>query len=254
MESKISARAGPSGFAGGGRDAPHDRFQHFLHPLARLGRDVQDIVGRAADQVHDLLGPAFGLGSGKIDLVENGDDLQVVLQGQVGVGQRLGLDALAGVDHQERPLARGQTARHLVGEVHVTGSVDEVELIVAPIPGLVVDAHGLGLDGDAPLPLDVHAVEHLLAHLPVGHGVGYLQDAVGQRRLAVVDVGDDGEVADVGKGGHGPRIVPQRPCPHGRGAMSACSGRIVPGGIDYRARSPAAAPHGVDHFLAARSF
>jgi hypothetical protein len=28
--------------------------------------------------------------------------------------------------------------------------------------------------------------------------VGHLQDAVGQRRLAVVDVGDDREVADVG--------------------------------------------------------
>jgi hypothetical protein len=28
--------------------------------------------------------------------------------------------------------------------------------------------------------------------------VGQLEDAIGQRRLAVVDVGDDGEVADEG--------------------------------------------------------
>jgi hypothetical protein len=202
---------GAVGLAGGRRDAPHDRFQHFHYTLACLGRDVQDLVGRAADQVHDLLGPAFGFRSGKIDLVENGDDLQVVLESQVGIGQRLGLDALAGVDHQERPLARGKTTRHLVGKIHMTGGVDEVELIVTPIPGLVIHAHGLSFDGDAPLALDVHAVEHLLAHLAVGHGVGYLQDAVGQRRLSVVDVSDDGKVADVGKRGHGPRIVPQGP-------------------------------------------
>ena len=81
-------------------------------------------------------------------------------------------------------------------------SVDEVELVLLPVLGVVVDADGLGLDGDAPLALQVHAVEHLLAHVALGDGVGHLQDAVGQRRLPVVDVGDDAEVADVIEGGH----------------------------------------------------
>jgi hypothetical protein len=52
----------------------------------------------------------------------------------------------------------------------------------------LVDADGLGLDGDAPLALQVHAVEHLLAHVALGDGVGHLQDAVGQRRLPVVSI------------------------------------------------------------------
>ena len=60
-----------------------------------------------------------------------------------------------------------------------------------------VDAHGLRLDRDPALALEVHRVEHLRAHLAAGDGVGQLEDAVGQRRLAVVDVGDDREVADV---------------------------------------------------------
>jgi hypothetical protein len=56
---------------------------------------------------------------------------------------------------------------------------------------------GLRLDGDAALALDVHRVEHLGLHLAVGQAAAALDQAVGQRALAVVDVGNDGEVADV---------------------------------------------------------
>jgi hypothetical protein len=55
----------------------------------------------------------------------------------------------------------------------------------------------LCLDRDAALALEVHRVEHLRAHLALRHGVRELEDAVGERRLAVVDVRDDREVADV---------------------------------------------------------
>ena len=46
------------------------------------------------------------------------------------------------------------------------------------------------------LALEVHRVEHLRAHVALGDGVRELEDAVGERRLAVVDVRDDREVAD----------------------------------------------------------
>src|ERR671937_1696604 len=73
----------------------------------------------------------------------------------------------------------------------MAGRVDEVELVALP-----VDAHGLCLDRDPALALELHGVEHLLAHLPTRDGVGELEDAVGERRLAVVDVGDDRKVAN----------------------------------------------------------
>ena len=50
----------------------------------------------------------------QVDLVDDRDDLEVVLDREVGVGQRLRLDALRGVDQQQRALARGQRPRHLV--------------------------------------------------------------------------------------------------------------------------------------------
>ena len=65
-------------------------------------------------------------------------------------------------------------------------------------------ADGLALDRDAALALDVHAVEVLGAHLALLDHPGDLEHAVGERRLAVVDVGDDAEVPDqrgVGRAG-----------------------------------------------------
>ena len=64
---------------------------------------------------------------------------------------------------------------------------------------VVEDPDVLGLDGDAPFPLDVHGVEVLLAHLPGIDRSGDLEDAIRQGRLAMVDVADDGEIADIAK-------------------------------------------------------
>ena len=98
----------------------------------------------------------------------------------------------------------------------------------------VHDPDVLGLDGDAPLPLDVHGVEVLLPHEAGVDGPGDLENAVGQRRLAVVDVADDGEVANAldrngarsGDGGrHGPSIVPAQVGKPGRPARELAGAR-----------------------------
>ena len=86
----------------------------------------------------------------------------------------------------------------------MAGRVDEVQLVGLAVARLVEDAHRLGLDRDPALALEVHRVEHLRAHRARVDGLRHLEDAIGQRRLAVVDVGDDREVADVRLVGHGP--------------------------------------------------
>ena len=94
-------------------------------------------------------------------------------------------------------------AGHLVGEVDVAGGVDHVEDVHPGLGALGVvrrdgprEAHGLALDRDAALALDVHPVEVLRARRALVDDAGELEHAVGQRRLAVVDVRDDAEVAD----------------------------------------------------------
>src|SRR5690606_9892503 len=61
----------------------------------------------------------------------------------------------------------------------------------------------LGLDRDAALPFDVHRVEHLRFHLAIAQASTTLDQSIGKRGLAVIDVGNDGEVADVIHGNDG---------------------------------------------------
>ncbi len=80
--------------------------------------------------------------------------------------------------------------------------VDQVERVRRAVGGEVSEPHRLGLDGDAAFSLQVHGVEHLLPHLTRTDRPGPLQEAVGQGRLAMVDVGDDAEVADTSHVAH----------------------------------------------------
>ena len=180
----------------GGGQPLDDRLQHGLDVLAGLGRDRDGVGGVEPDHLLDLLLDAVGVGGRQVDLVEDGQDLEVVVERLVDVGERLRLHALAGVHHQDGALAGRQRARHLVGEVDVAGRVHQVELIGLAVLGLVVEAHGLRLDGDAALALDVHGIQDLVFHLPVGDVAAQLDEPVGERRLAMVDMGDDREVAD----------------------------------------------------------
>ena len=66
-----------------------------------------------------------------------------------------------------------------------------------PSRAMYVECRGLRLDRDAALALDVHRVEHLRLHLAVAQAAAALDQTIGQRRLAVVDVGDDGKIADL---------------------------------------------------------
>ena len=162
------------------------------------------VVGRDGKAVLDLGLDAFGLGAGKIDLVDERDDLKVGVHGHHGVRHRLRLDALGGIDHEHGAFACGQAAADLVSEVDMTRGVDEVELVGLPIIGGIVDANSLAFDGDAAFALDVHAVKQLGLHIAIRHGAGHLQNAVGERGLAMVDMGDDAEISDMGWVGHVP--------------------------------------------------
>ena len=181
----------------GGGDVVDDVLQHRLDVGAHLGGDLRGLGGLQADDVLHLLLGQGGVGGGEVDLVDHRADLQIVLHGQVGVGQGLGLHPLGGVHHQDGPLAGGQGAGDLIVEVHVARGVDEVEGIGLAVQGIIVDGHRPGLDGDAPLPLQVHVVQELVLHLPFRHRVAQLQQPVSQRGFSVVDVGDDGKVSNL---------------------------------------------------------
>ncbi len=61
-----------------------------------------------ADDLLDLAPHQLRVGVGEVDLVDDGDDLEVVVDGLVDVGERLRLDALGRVDDQQRAFTRGE--------------------------------------------------------------------------------------------------------------------------------------------------
>ncbi len=179
------------------RDPGDDRLEHLAGAGAGLRAGQQGVARVEADDVLDLPAGLLGLRPGQIDLVDDRQNGEVVvIDGEVGVGQRLRLDALRGIHQQQGPFAGRQRPRHFVREVDMAGRVDQVQDVGLAVIGQVGEPDRVGLDGDAALPLEVHRVEDLRLHLARLHRAGQFEKPVGERRLAVVDVGDDREVAD----------------------------------------------------------
>ena len=99
---------GGRGIAPGRRQTFDQGLQHGGHALAGLGRDRQRLAGVDADHLLDLLLDPLGLGRRQVDLVQDGHDLVIVVDGQIDVGQGLRLHPLAGVDQQQRAFTSGQ--------------------------------------------------------------------------------------------------------------------------------------------------
>ncbi len=121
-----------------------------------LGRGENSLVGRYGETLFDLMTHALWLGGGQIDLVDDRNDLKTGVHGHHRVGDGLRLDALRRIDNEHHALARLERARDLIGEVNVPRCVDEVELIGLAVLRLIEDSHGLRLDGDTALALDIH--------------------------------------------------------------------------------------------------
>ena len=101
----------------------------------------------------------LGTGGRQVDFVDDRHDLQTGVNGEVGVGQRLCLNALRRIHDQHRALARGKRTRDRIVEVHVARRVDEIERVIFTVVGGVVELDRTRLDGDAALALKLHIVE-----------------------------------------------------------------------------------------------
>ena len=200
--------------------------------MPRRGVDEREvgevIVGpEFEEQPEDLVEDLERPGVGAVDLVDDDHRQQPGLErlgkDEPGLGHR----PLGGIDEDEGPVGHPQHPLHLAAEVGVAGGVDDVDLRPLPVNGDV-----LGEDRDPPLPLEVVGVEDPLAGELAGAELPALsQQAVDERRLAMIDVCDDGDVTDVGTarewggggvggGGAGHGVLPGEPGFSGRGGCA----------------------------------
>ena len=188
----------------GRRSVPGDRQVAGRRP--ELGVRVDDreldlvLVGAEVhEQLVDVVEDLGRAGVGAVDLVERDDDGQAaghrLLEDVAGLRER----ALGRVDQQQHAVDHEQAALDLAAEVGVAGRVDDVEA-----DAVDVDRRLLGEDRDALLALEVARV-----HDPVddrlvrAEGAGLAEHRVDEGGLAVVDVGDDRDVAEVVADGGG---------------------------------------------------
>ena len=130
---------------------------------------------------------------GAVGLVDDDDDLEVQLQRLFEYEARLRHRPLEGVYQQKHAADHLEYALHLAGKVGVAGGIDDVDA-----HALVVYGGVLGKNGDAALALQIVGIHHALGHLLVfAEHAALLEHLVHQRGLAVVHVGDDGDVANV---------------------------------------------------------
>ena len=87
----------------------------------------------------------------------------------------------------------GHDPLHFAAEISVARGIDDIDPIAVPLKGRV-----LGANGDPFLALEIHRVHYPLLHLLIGaKGSGLPQQLIDERGLAVVDVCNDGDVADL---------------------------------------------------------
>ncbi len=165
-----------------------------------LGLVDRELEEEVHDQPFDLVDTRIPL----VDLVDDDDRAQANLQRAAKDGPRLRHRAFGCVDQQNAAIRHIKDALDLTAEVGVARRVDDVDLHVA-----VTDRGVLREDGDAALALEIIGIHDQVAGgVRVAKNVRLLQEAVHERGLAVVNVGDDGDVAqvraarDIGSGTH----------------------------------------------------
>ena len=132
--------------------------------------------------------------AGAVHLVDERDARNLVLVGLPPDGLRLRLDARDGVEDGDGAVEDAQAPLHLDGEVHVPGRIDDVDAMVAP-----ERRRRSRRDRDAPLLLLGHPVHRGRALVDLAHLVGatrVVEDPLGRRGLARIDVGHDPDVPD----------------------------------------------------------
>ena len=133
--------------------------------------------------------------TGAVHLVDEGDARDAVAVCLAPDGLGLGLDACDRVEDSDGAVEDAQAALHLDRKVHVPGRIDDVDAKIAP-----ERRRGGGGDRDPALLLLRHPVHDGAALVHLAHLVGaagVVEDALGRRRLAGVDVRHDPDVADV---------------------------------------------------------
>jgi hypothetical protein len=188
----------------------HDRFEQRRHVGRRRARlvtgeaaqrggvhhrEIELRLARAelVEQVERLVEHPVRARLLAVDLVDDHDRPQPVLEGLLRDEACLRHRPIERVDDEEHPIDHSQNTLDLASKVGVPGRIDDIDFRLPPANRCI-----LGEDGDPPLTLERVGVHHaLLHHLVFAECARLAEHLVDERGLAVIDVRDNGDVADL---------------------------------------------------------
>ncbi len=146
------------------------------------------------EQVVNFVQNFLGARVGAVNLVDDQNGRQLRFERFTQHVARLRQRAFTGVHQQHDTVHHLERALHFAAKVAVARRIHDVDLYV-----VIEDGGVLGEDGNAALALQVVRVHDALDHVLIGaEGAALAKHGVNQRGLAVVHVGDDGDIANAG--------------------------------------------------------
>ena len=155
-------------------------------------REIELLLGCAqlVEQIEGGIDHVVEAGAGTVDLVDDHDRLEPLRERLARHEARLRHRPLDGIDEQQHTVDHGEDPLDLSAKVGMPGGVDDID-----VRALVLDGTVLCQDRDAALLFQVVAVHDAFGDvLILPERAGLAQQLVNQRGLAVIDVGDDGDV------------------------------------------------------------
>ena len=93
---------------------------------------------------------------------------------EVKIGNSLCLNALRGINHEQRPFAGSNGARNFIRKIYMSGGINEVEDIF-PIVLLIIHLNSMTFYGNASFSFQIHIVQHLSLGIALRHSSCELQ-------------------------------------------------------------------------------
>ncbi len=157
-------------------------------------REIELVFGGVEidEETIDFVQHGGGAGIGAVDFIQDHDGRQLGLQSFLQDVARLRKGTFAGVNEQEHAIDHAQGSLDFAAEIAVAGRIHDIDARI------VIKKRGvLGQDGDATLALEFVGVHNALGDfLIAAEDAALTEHGVDQSSLAVVDVGDDSDIAD----------------------------------------------------------
>src|SRR5438094_9923519 len=115
------------------RNTIDNGLEDFFDAVSIFCADQQCVLGIHSDNRIQLFARARNICAGKIDLIDDRQDLEMVIDCKIGVDERLRLHSLRCIHNKKGALASCKASRDFITEVDVAWRIDQIQDVVTAV-------------------------------------------------------------------------------------------------------------------------